>query len=176
MTDIECPRLRLVSLGLDVLRLLSDGDTAAAQAMLPFAITQQWVEVVPAWRRVAQIEADASVQPWLARAMVVKDENRVVGYIGCHDRPDELGRIELGYQVMVADRRKGYAREAIEGLLAWAGDLGATGLILSISPNNVASLQLAHDLGLTQSGEQMDEIDGLELVFERSLPLGSPSG
>jgi L-amino acid N-acyltransferase YncA len=37
----------------------------------------------------------------------------------------------------------------------------------SVSPGNVASLALVRSLGFRQVGEQWDEIDGLELVFER---------
>jgi RimJ/RimL family protein N-acetyltransferase len=37
----------------------------------------------------------------------------------------------------------------------------------SISPDNVASLALIRSLGFEQRGEQWDEIDGLELIFER---------
>lgn len=167
------PRLDLVPLGLEVLAALAAGDVVGAQARLPFAITPAWAESVPAARRHAQIVADRSVAPWLARAMVLRSERRAVGCVGCHDRPDARGRVELGYQVLEGDRRRGYAREAVETLLAWARTRGATGLVLSISPDNVPSLRFAASLGLHRTGEQMDEIDGLEHVFEASLPLTS---
>ena len=38
-------------------------------------------------------------------------------------------------------------------------------------PDVAASLALVRSLGFSQVGEQIDEIDGLELVFERALPL-----
>ena len=38
----------------------------------------------------------------------------------------------------------------------------------SIAPDNAPSLRIAERLGLRRVGEQIDEIDGLELVFERS--------
>jgi RimJ/RimL family protein N-acetyltransferase len=37
----------------------------------------------------------------------------------------------------------------------------------SIAPGNTPSLRIAERLGFVQVGEQIDEIDGLELVFER---------
>jgi len=40
----------------------------------------------------------------------------------------------------------------------------------SISPDNEPSLRLAQQFGFRQVGEQMDEIDGLEYVFETSWP------
>ena len=42
---------------------------------------------------------------------------------------------------------------------------GATAFLLSISPDNAASLAIAAKLGFTRIGEQMDEVDGLEWVF-----------
>ena len=37
----------------------------------------------------------------------------------------------------------------------------------SVSPGNAASLSLIAGYGFTQVGEQWDEEDGLELVYER---------
>ena len=43
--------------------------------------------------------------------------------------------------------------------------------VASVSPRNAASLALVRSLGFRQVGEQIDEVDGLELVFERVLSL-----
>jgi RimJ/RimL family protein N-acetyltransferase len=40
---------------------------------------------------------------------------------------------------------------------------------VSISPDNAASLALAGKLGFVRTGEQMDDIDGLEYVFGLTL-------
>jgi [ribosomal protein S5]-alanine N-acetyltransferase len=48
--------------------------------------------------------------------------------------------------------------------------------VASVSPRNPASLALVRSLGFRQVGKQIDEVDGLELVFERALPLDPPSG
>jgi RimJ/RimL family protein N-acetyltransferase len=53
----------------------------------------------------------------------------------------------------------------------WAhATFGIGRFIASISPTNAASLALAAQLGFEQVGEQMDEIDGLEYVFETTWP------
>ncbi len=39
----------------------------------------------------------------------------------------------------------------------------------SVSPENAASLGTIAPFGFVQVGEQMDEIDGLELIFERPV-------
>jgi RimJ/RimL family protein N-acetyltransferase len=41
-------------------------------------------------------------------------------------------------------------------------------VIASVSPENAPSLAVIRKLGFEQTGEQWDEEDGLELVFERA--------
>jgi L-amino acid N-acyltransferase YncA len=43
--------------------------------------------------------------------------------------------------------------------------------VASVSPHNAPSLSLVRSFGFRHVGDQIDEIDGLELVFERRLPL-----
>jgi RimJ/RimL family protein N-acetyltransferase len=105
---------------------------------------------------------------------VLRAPRRVVGNVGFHAPPDDGGRVEIGYGIVPSERRKGYAREAIAGLTDWAFATGqARVCVASVSPRNAASLALVRSLGFRQVGEQIDELDGLELVFERALPLGT---
>jgi [ribosomal protein S5]-alanine N-acetyltransferase len=124
--------------------------------------------------RLAQLSADPSIRVWLGRLMVLTDENgarHVIGQIGFHGPPDEEGRLEVGYSVDPAYRRRRYAIESIRALFDWAHDtFGIRRFMASISPDNVPSLELSARLGFVQVGEQMDEIDGLEFVFETRWP------
>ena len=124
--------------------------------------------------RLAQLSVDPSIRTWLGRAMVRTDEagdRQVVGSLGFHGAPDSEGRLEVGYSVDPPHRRQGYAREAIHALFDWAYRThGITRFVASISPTNEASLNLAGQFGFTQVGEQMDDIDGLEYVFETTWP------
>jgi RimJ/RimL family protein N-acetyltransferase len=125
--------------------------------------------------RLRQLEQDRSVREWLGRVMILDDPaggRHIIGSIGFHGPPDAEGRAEVGYRVEPEFRRQGYASEAIEALFDWAYRThGVTRFLASISPNNEPSLNLARQFGFTQVGEQMDEIDGLELVFETTWPL-----
>ncbi len=60
----------------------------------------------------------------------------------------------------------GSRARALGELLAYARAHGAKIARASISPDNAASLALADSYGFTQIAEQVDEVDGLELVFE----------
>jgi ribosomal-protein-alanine N-acetyltransferase len=55
-------------------------------------------------------------------------------------------------------------------MLQWArAHHGVRRFYVSIAPDNQASLAMAAKLGFRQVGEQVDEEDGLELVFELVL-------
>jgi RimJ/RimL family protein N-acetyltransferase len=105
---------------------------------------------------------------WLLRAVVTRDEPAMVGRIGFHGPPDPNGMVEIGYKVDHLYRRRGFGFECAEGLIAAAEQLSQVAVVrASIAPDNVPSLRIAERLGLQRVGEQIDEIDGLELVFER---------
>src|SRR5687767_9069384 len=146
---------------------------AELERALDARIPAGWGRAIPARRRLEQLAADDSEQPWLVRAMVLRASRGVVGSIGFHAPPDRRGRVEIGYDVVPAERRKGYAREGVSALTDWAFATGrARVCVASISPDNAPSLALARSLGFRRVGEQIDDVDGLELVFERALPLG----
>ena len=64
--------------------------------------------------------------------------------------------------------------ESIHALLDWAWATGrAQTCVASVSPHNAPSLALVQAFGFHRVGEQIDEIDGLEWVFERPLPLAT---
>ena len=75
--------------------------------------------------------------------------------------------VEIGYAVQPGFRRRGYARAALEVLLQRAAaEPGVRTVRVSISPTNVASLELSSQYGFTEVGEQWDDEDGLEIVYE----------
>jgi RimJ/RimL family protein N-acetyltransferase len=125
--------------------------------------------------RLGQLREDPTIREWLGRAIVVSgpDGSReAIGSIGFHGPPEE-GKLEIGYSVDPRYRRRGIAREAATAMYEWAHEKhGISTFIASVSPDNIASLNLIEEYGYTLIGEQMDEIDGLELVFEAHWPMG----
>lgn len=81
--------------------------------------------------------------------------------------------MEVGYAVDPAFRRQGYARAALVALLKWAREDAAIHKVrASIAPDNLASLALVSQYGFVKVGEQWDDEDGLEVIFE--VDAGSP--
>lgn len=173
---IKTPRLELVPMSVPFMEALARHDMAAA--------SHEIGAIVPPWLadeledylifRLAQLRVDPAIRVWLARAMVLPQADgtrRVIGSIGFHGRPDEQGRLEVGYSVDRPYRRQGYASESLTALLDWAWHIyGTTRFVASISPHNEPSLRLAAAHGFRKVGEQMDDVDGLEHVFETEWP------
>ncbi len=158
------------------MQALLAGDTTAAGASIGAEVRRNLRGHLEDFLRyrLAQVAADPSIRQWLGRAMVLTEADgtrRVIGTIGFHGPPDDRGRLEIGYSVQSSYRRRGFAREAVRAMLDWAAtEHGIHRFIASISPTNEASLALTKGFGFAQTGEQMDEIDGLELMFEADWP------
>ena len=74
--------------------------------------------------------------------------------------------MEMGYTIYPEHRRRGYATEALAGLMDWAGEqAGVRRFVLSIRPDNEYSLRIARKFGFVQVTEVLDEVDGIEGVF-----------
>jgi RimJ/RimL family protein N-acetyltransferase len=90
-----------------------------------------------------------------------------VGLAGFHGPPDGKGMVELGYRIDPRHRRHGYARAALETLLAVARDQPSVEIVrATVSPDNVASRSLIDQYGFAEVGDQWDDEDGLEIILE----------
>jgi RimJ/RimL family protein N-acetyltransferase len=79
--------------------------------------------------------------------------------------------VEVGYSIDPRFRRQGYARAALRALLERAAaEPGVRTFRATISPDNAASRDLVLAHGLVAVGEQWDDEDGLEIIYE--VPVG----
>ena len=127
--------------------------------------TPEWTST---WRRrCEQAERVPASAAWVTGVLWDEQEQVAVGRAGYHGPPDPAGMVEIGYAVDPAYRRRGYARAALEALLQRAAREPAVKTVrATISPDNLASLALASQYGFAEAGEQWDEEDGLEIIYE----------
>ena len=173
LNDIVTERLNLRLLPEAGLEATINRDPDTLARLLGCEIPENWFAIARlAQMRLHQLKVDPDYLPWSLRAIILREIGEVAGYVNFHSRPDPqaLGgsapdAIELGYTVFPQYRRGGIARETITALLPWARLHGSHHAILSISPNNIASLALAQSFGFVKVGEQMDDIDGPEDIY-----------
>ena len=52
--------------------------------------------------------------------IVKKDGNAIIGDAGFKGRPNELGEVDIGYSIIMRERKKGFGVEAAKGFVKWA--------------------------------------------------------
>jgi RimJ/RimL family protein N-acetyltransferase len=164
------PQVRIVHLTAPAFAALAAGDLAAAEAASPVPLSAYLAgpENRGVWeRRRAQVERNPADAGWVTGIIWDEERRIAVGRAGFHAQPDDAGLVEIGYAVDPAHRRRGYARAAFEALLARAAaDPLVRTVRVTISPDNVASYGLVAQYGFTEVGEQWDDEDGLEIIYE----------
>lgn len=120
--------------------------------------------------RLRQMREDERFRTWCPHAVVLGEQ--MIGHAGYHGPPGVNSKhdpeaVEFGYRIFPPYRGRGYATEAARMLMDLAKERGAIRrFVLSVGPENEASLAIVRKLGFTQTGAHVDDEDGPELVFE----------
>jgi [ribosomal protein S5]-alanine N-acetyltransferase len=174
IASIRTPRLELRSMSEAFMQAIVDGRVEDARWLLDAALPAEPPgDDVTRFltRRLEQVRQNPDVLRWLTRAIVFLENRTMVGNVGFHGEPgvngtNLSGALEIGYGILPEFRGKGYATEAVAALLEWAQREGIRHFIASVSPDNAPSLAIVRKLGFVHTGEQWDDEDGLEQVFE----------
>lgn len=170
---IRGERLDLVVLPGAMLDACFAGGRPRALQLVGFSIPDEFPGDDP-WHRKRrhQVLADPAWEPWSLRAMVLRGENRMVGFTSFHGPPgvnnlSTPGAAEVGYTVFSEYRCRGYATETCRGMLEWARrNHGVRHFISGIEPSNTPSIRVIEKLGFTPLGHIVDG----EAMFELHLP------
>lgn len=116
-------------------------------------------DIPPDWaagglRLLAGVRRDAWNAPAPSRAIVVhKGDERVIGDIRFEPAPLMRETVELGYSIIPAYRRQGYAAEASGRIIAWLFDeAGVQTIIAGCDMRNRASVRTLRKLGFLLDG------------------------
>lgn len=126
--------------------------------------------------RLRQMNEDERFETWCPHAVML--DGQMIGHAGFHGPPgvnstQDPEAVEYGYKIFPSHRGRGFATQAAVMLMNVAEErAGIRRFVLAIGPHNEPSLAIARKLGFTQTGERMDEEDGLELVFELNQDAG----
>jgi RimJ/RimL family protein N-acetyltransferase len=152
---LETERLRLTAFG--------ERHFEAYASMLADASSTRFIgdgeplDRMNAWRSMAMLLGHWALRGYGMWAVELKDSGEFVGRVGLHN-PEGWPDLELGWMLMPAQRRHGYATEAARAALEFAfARVGATRAISLIRVENTASEKVARRLG----GRQATTIDFL---------------
>jgi RimJ/RimL family protein N-acetyltransferase len=120
--------------------------------------------------RLRQMSDDPRWETWCPNVVVL--EGTMIGHAGYHGPPginstQNPNAVEFGYTIYPAWRGNGYATQAAAMLMDLAEErAGIRHFVLAVAPDNAPSLAIVRKLGFVKTGEQMDEEDGLEEIYE----------
>lgn len=119
-----------------------------------------------AWR-VPQVKEDASVNRWFVRWIVLKENCEIIGSTSFHGAPDEQGMMEIGLGIETQYQNQGYAKEALLGMWRWVLTFPEVKILrYTVSPENLPSIAVIKHFGFEFKGQQIDEEDGPEDIYE----------
>lgn len=155
MPAIDTPHLRLVPCSVSAAQAAVN-DRAVLAAQLGMRVPEDWPaedlrDFLPVYGQL--VGAETAEQGWGIWLVLLPAEAVLVGDIGFKGPPDNTGAVELGYSVLPAFRRRGYASEAARALVGWAlVQAGVRRVLAEYLPDNAASIRVLEQIGMRQVG------------------------
>jgi len=119
--------------------------------------------------RLPRIRQNPEYAKYLLRVAVLKDNPIIIASAGFHDAPDNDGMIEIGFGVDKKYQGRGFGQELLHGMWSWVvNDPLVKTLRYTVSPDNLISQHIIKKLGFKHNGQQIDEVDGPEDIYELS--------
>lgn len=124
----------------------------------------------PLPHRIPRVKANPAYAEIGIVIAILKDSKEIIGSAGFHDFPNENGMIEIGFGIVPEHQNQGLGKELLFGMWKLISSYpGVKTLRYTVSPNNAPSIHIIESLDFQKVGEQMDEEDGLELIYEMPL-------
>jgi ribosomal-protein-alanine N-acetyltransferase len=174
LSDDDAPRLftgRLELIAATAQLARAGATSAAALAeLLACEVPSGWPPELlkdqeAAWA--AELEADPARVGWSAWYIVQVKPAVLVGSIGLSGRPDAGGGVECGYAMLPKYQRRGYATEAMGGLIDWAFSHPEVRRIVAHTYRHLqASIRVLEKNGMSYLGDG-DEPDTIRFELAR---------
>ena len=170
------PRLVLIPATGEMLRAELEGNAAFAR-VLGAEVSNEWPpdmydESAKHWS-LAALERDPAFADWglyyVTQLVEGTNRARVIGAGGIKGPPDAAGIVEIGYAILPSHRRQGYAREAVDGWLAWSfADSRVTLVIAHTLTQLIPSIGVLRSAGFTFTGRGNDPEEPSAIRYEIS--------
>ena len=119
--------------------------------------------------RLPRVRQNPEYAKYLLRVAVLKDNPIIIASVGFHNAPDDDGMIEIGFGVDKKYQGMGFGQELLHGMWSWViNDPQVKTLRYTVSPDNLISQHIIKKFGFEFKGQQIDEEDGPEDIYELS--------
>ena len=178
MPRLETPRLVLLPATIETLRAELEGRAALAAAV-GATVSEEWPpelydENATKWT-LAALEREPAYADWgmhyvlLSAGATTPGTAALIGTSGIKGPPNPAGMVEIGYSILPAHQRRGYAREAVDGLLAFAfADPRVTMVIAHTLPELIPSIGVLQSAGFAFAGNGDDPDEPTAIRYELS--------
>jgi len=99
-----------------------------------------------------QLKRDSSVEGWGPWFVILRENYQVIGDIGFKGKPNEQRTVEIGYGIIPTTQNKGFATEAVQGLINWAFSSGQVEKVIAeCLEDNIASIRVLEKVGMERT-------------------------
>jgi len=154
-TTLTTGRLRLVPMPISCALAKPEDRDAIARA-LDANVPDDWPvehydqEMLDHLRALLEKNPD---EDYVTRYIVLAETNTVIGMIGSGG-PDDDGAVVIGYSVLPAFQRRGFASEALTKIIAWCrGDARVRTIAGFTYPHLIASIKTMEHCGMRFAGD-----------------------
>jgi RimJ/RimL family protein N-acetyltransferase len=112
-------------------------------------------------------------QPFGNYEIRCREDGQVIGGLGFHGPADENGSVTIGYGLIPSARGKGYASEALRGLLLFARTSGVTRVKGDTDHGNIASQHVMMAAGMRPAGED-ERVRYFEIAWTSTTAITGP--
>jgi len=155
----------------DLVTLYEDPENQSIYQGKPFSNPHRLLmdDKGPLTWRVPQAKENPDLNRWFVRWIVLRPTGEIIGSTSFHGAPNAAGMLEIGLGIHESFRNRGFAKETLLGMWRWAlTDSQVNVLRYTVSVENAPSIRVIESFGFHYQGEQIDEEDGPESVYEMS--------
>ncbi|QXJ20652.1 GNAT family N-acetyltransferase [Actinomadura graeca] len=167
--DLETDRLVLHPLSVTEAEMLIEGEPSGAGWARGYPTDS---DLAGARRYLATCVHAGDPRPFGAYEIRRREDGLAIGGLGFHGDADENGTVTIGYGLVPSARGKGYATEALRGLLAFARARGISAVEGDTDHGNVASQRVMTAAGMEFVGAD-DRTRYYRITWENRLHGGN---
>ncbi|WP_413160106.1 GNAT family N-acetyltransferase [Capilliphycus salinus ALCB114379] len=147
---LQTKRLELIPYSPEIIEAAIN-DKSRIESLLNLKVPEDWPweEVLDAFPVFAELASDPTQQNWGAWLIIHSLDKTIIGDLGFGGKPDEQGKVEMGYNIIPNYRNQGYGFEAVQALVNWAITQPNLKKIVATCPaDNLPSIRILEKLGM----------------------------